>query len=167
MWAKRRSGKAREEKRSLLKNLAVRYKTRKIKMRYESAVARIFLDSENLLWTSRYAAACLRTSVRFFPLEYPHWKRTCPFGRLPVLTNVDPWSPNANGVSSSHCVRLNTPASYARLSRVISGNFAHRINVYIRADRSQVTTFPFSLLHLILYFRYTSFTRHWRMTFFH
>lgn len=55
--------------------------------------------------------------------------------------NVNPWGPNANCVSS-HCVRLSMAAGYVRLSRVISGNFARRLQcIYMQEDYSQVPTF--------------------------
>lgn len=82
----------------------------------------------------------------FFYLKYRTFylnivKRNMSFW-LTARFNVNPWGPNANCVSSSHCVRLSMAAGYVRLSRVISGNFARRLQcIYMQEDYSQVPTF--------------------------
>jgi len=106
-------------------------------MWYESAITFIYLDNIPKIF---YEHRDTYVHCIFFPLKHPYWKRTCPFGRLLVLTNVNPWNPNANSEScSSHYVRLSTAVSYVRLSRVISGKFTRRFQyICMQKDRPRL-----------------------------
>lgn len=121
---------------------------RRIKMRYESAIAyKIFLNSENLLWISRCRSMSTYTHLRMSYAVFSTWTS------VNVLKTDVSFRPtarlNERESLKSECKRrivvslyLSTAATYVRSSRVISGNFAHRFQcMYIQKDLSQLTTF--------------------------